>query len=447
MTEEKMMVVLDDDPTGTQTVHGVTVYTDWEEETLKRAFGQADNMFYVLTNSRSFTEEKTKEVHRTIARRLCGAAREWGKDFLLISRGDSTLRGHFPAETQVLKETIEAETGSRFDGEILCPCFLEGGRVTEGDIHYVIEHGHRIPVGETEFAKDAAFGYRSSDLKKYVEEKTEGRYPASSCMSFSAEELAEGDIPELTEKLCRAAGFQKIIVNAADYSALTVFCRVFREAVRKGHRYLLRTAASFPKVLGGISDIPLLTAEQIKDPGNPQGGLVLIGSHVEKSTKQLESLKRLTGKTAFTEFHTDSASEKGNRMEQEAEQAAEAASEQIANGITAVIYTSREAENSRSAEESLSLSVRISEAFTGITGRLSRRPAFIIAKGGITSSDVAGKALHIKQARVMGQIRPGIPVWKCGKESLFPGISLIIFPGNVGEENTLFDIVHELIQE
>ena len=71
-------------------------------------------------------------------------------------------------------------------------------------------------------------------------------------------------------------------------------------------------------------------------------------------------------------------------------------------------------------------------------------PAFVIAKGGITSSDVGTKALAVKRANVLGQIRPGIPVWQTGEESKFPQTPYVIFPGNVGENTTLREAVEVL---
>ena len=58
------------------------------------------------------------------------------------------------------------------------------------------------------------------------------------------------------------------------------------------------------------------------------------------------------------------------------------------------------------------------------------------AKGGITFSGIGTKALKVRRALVMGQIRPGIPVWQTGAESRFPGISYVIFPDNVGEDTS-----------
>lgn len=82
-----------------------------------------------------------------------------------------------------------------------------------------------------------------------------------------------------------------------------------------------------------------------------------------------------------------------------------------------------------------------------LVGRLTVTPAFVIAKGGITSSDVGTKALAVKKANVLGQIRPGIPVWQTGEESRFPSVPYVIFPGNVGDDSTLKEAVEILLKK
>ena len=131
------IVVLDDDPTGVQTVHDVSVYTEWSRESIAAGFAEENRLFYVLTNSRGFTVEQTTQAHREIARTVAGVSRTLGRDYLLISRSDSTLRGHYPLETMLLQEETVKAGGPAADGEILCPFFKEGGRYTLGNVHYV----------------------------------------------------------------------------------------------------------------------------------------------------------------------------------------------------------------------------------------------------------------------------------------------------------------------
>lgn len=441
----KKLVVLDDDPTGVQTVHDVSVYTDWEEESIRKGFEEKEAMFFILTNSRSFSVEETTKVHQDIAARVAKVARELGQDFMIISRGDSTLRGHYPLETQLLADGLTKNEGVVIDGEIICPFFPEGGRYTMDNIHYVKEQDNLVPAGMTEFARDKTFGYKCSDLTEYVEEKTEGKYHKEDCITISLDELNVLDVQGIKEKLMSAQNMAKIIVNAVSYADLKVFCAALVLAMKEGKHYMARTAAAFTKVMGRISDQPLLGREQLEGD-TKNGGIVLIGSHVKKTTDQLNCLKELDGQADFMEFQVNTVFEE-NGLEKEVERTVKAAEEKILSGRTVVIYTSRQllAPENMTPEEKLHISVKISNAVTSIIGKLSVKPKFIIAKGGITSSDVGTKALRVKKARVMGQVKKGIPVWMTGEESKFPGMPYIIFPGNVGEVSTLKEIVEELI--
>lgn len=156
---QKKIIVLDDDPTGVQTVHDISVYTNWEKDTIRQGFEESNNLFYILTNSRGFTTEQTTEAHNAIAEVVDEVAKETGREYIFISRSDSTLRGHYPLETELLKANYEKNTGKTIDGEILCPFFKEGGRFTIDDVHYVKYGEELIPANETEFAKDKTFGY------------------------------------------------------------------------------------------------------------------------------------------------------------------------------------------------------------------------------------------------------------------------------------------------
>ena len=441
----KKLVVLDDDPTGVQTVHDVSVYTDWEEESIRNGFEEKEAMFFILTNSRSFSVEETTKVHQDIAARVAKVARELGQDFMIISRGDSTLRGHYPLETQLLADGLTKNEGVVIDGEIICPFFPEGGRYTMDNIHYVKEQENLVPAGMTEFAKDKTFGYKSSDLTEYVEEKTEGKYHKEDCITISLDELNALDVQGIKDKLMSAQNMAKIIVNAVSYADLKVFCAALVLAMKAGKHYMARTAAAFTKVMGRISDQSLLGRAQLEGD-TKNGGIVLIGSHVKKTTDQLNCLKELDGQADFMEFQVNTVFEE-NGLEKEVERTVKAAEEKILSGRTVVIYTSRQllAPENMTPEEKLQISVKISNAVTSIIGKLSVKPKFIIAKGGITSSDVGTKALRVKKARVMGQVKKGIPVWMTGEESKFPGMPYIIFPGNVGNEETLREIVELLL--
>ena len=248
---DKIIAVLDDDPTGIQTVHNVCAYMDWGVDVLQEAFIRG-KIFFIHTNTRAFGAKKAERINREIMKNLLAASKLTRKDFTVISRGDSTLRGHYPLETQVLREEYEKGTSAKIDAEILIPFFLEGGRYTLGDVHYVLQNGELIPVGETEFAKDSVFVYASSDLKEYVEEKTKGRVKSGEVKSITLDMQRGRKMDEIVEILSPASDFSKIIVNCTSYEELKVFVAALFEAEAKGKRFIFRTAASFVKAYGLI---------------------------------------------------------------------------------------------------------------------------------------------------------------------------------------------------
>ena len=439
------VVVLDDDPTGIQTVHGLYVYTDWSRETFVRGLTSGQPMFFVLTNSRSFSAEETRAVHMEIAEHLAQASLETGRPFLLVSRGDSTLRGHYPLETETLRQTLEAMLPLRYSGEILMPYFQEGGRFTIGDVHYVRTGEQLIPAGMTEFARDSTFPFSSSDLKDWCEERTKGRYPAGEVASISLEELRGLDYGGIVQTLSSLSGFRKLVVNCAHGLDAEVFVTALVQALEEGKEFLIRSAAGLVRALSGVEPRPLLTREELRGADHGTGGLVVVGSHVAKTTGQLERLLREVPHLEPICFQAERVLQPdGGRAEEERVLAC--AERAIRAGTTAVIYTSRQVlVTQQGGAGDLALSTRISRAVSRIVAALSVRPAFLIAKGGITSSDIGVHALGVKRALILGQAAPGVPVWQTGPESKFPGLSYIIFPGNVGEPDTLCRLVRRLL--
>lgn len=441
------IIVLDDDPTGVQTVHDISVYTDWSYESIKKGFLEDCKLFYVLTNSRGFTVEQTTKAHLEIGETVAKVADELGMEYVIVSRGDSTLRGHYPLETELIRQMAEKHGTRKVDGEIICPYFKEGGRFTIDNVHYVKYGDELTPAGETEFAKDRTFGYKSSNLKEYVEEKTEGKYKAADVVDISLDELRALDYEGIEKKLLSVSGFGKIVVNAVDACDLKVFCVALYRAMAKGHSFMFRTAAGFVKEFGAISDKPLLTRKDMVTIDTNAGGIIVVGSHTKKTTSQLEALKTVPG-IEFIEFNSDLVLDE-DQFKEEIASVIKKEEELIQSGTTVAVYTKRKLlslEND-TPEAALVRSVKISDAVQSLVGSLKVTPAFVVAKGGITSSDVGTKALQVKRATVLGQIRPGIPVWQTGEESRFPGIPYIIFPGNVGEETTLKEAVEILLDK
>ena len=443
-SDEHVFVVLDDDPTGVQCVHDVSVYTDWSLASMLEAF-RTEKIFFLLTNSRAMTAEQTAKMHVQIAEIIAEAARQTGKKYLFVSRSDSTLRGHYPLETDILRSCLEQD-GDRIDGEIFVPFFKEGGRYTVDNVHYVRYGDELIPCAETEFARDKTFGYVSSDLREYIEEKTKGACRREDVLCFSLEELRKGDLDGLYEKLMRVSNYQRIIVNAIDYLDLKIFCIVLFRALKQGKTFLFRCAASLVRCLGAISEKNLLKREEMIHGHSGMGGLIVVGSHTDKTNRQLEHLLELEA-TEGIEFQSSSILYGKEKVYTELKRCLMLEEQIIRSGRTAVVYTERELLSipGESKEEALQRSVNISTALVQLVKNLQVRPSFLIAKGGITSADIGVRALGVRKAMVLGQIRPGVPVWQTDGNSRFPDIPYVIFPGNVGEDETLKETAEILL--
>jgi uncharacterized protein YgbK (DUF1537 family) len=454
------LVVLDDDPTGVQTVHDVHVYTNWDIDSIREGFQEDNKLFYILTNSRGMTVEETTRAHKEIAANIAAVSDELNRNYMILSRSDSTMRGHFPLETRLLREGMMAN-GYEIDGEVMCPFFKEGGRFTIGNVHYVKQGDELVPAADTEFALDKTFGYKHSSIPEYIEEKTEGEYPAKDVICISLDDLrkaaqelsvpGEGDpvsptLDKIVSQIVQVSNFNKICVNAIDYVDLKVFSIALYLANQQGKVFEFRTAAGLVKAMGGVSDKPLLERADMVHSDTNYGGVIVVGSHTKKTTAQLEKLLTLEGIEAV-EFDSNKVLEGDEAFYAEVDRCVKEEERIIKSGKTSVCYTKRQLlslEND-TKESALLRSVKISDGVQSLVARLSITPAFVVAKGGITSSDVGTKALQVKRALVLGQIMPGIPVWQTGSRSRFPGIPYVIFPGNVGEEDTLYEAVKKLI--
>lgn len=433
----RTVVVLDDDPTGTQTVHGIPVLTEWSVEALRAELEGNLPAIYILTNSRSLPLPDAQRLNETIGRNLVEASHLSGRAFAVVSRSDSTLRGHFPGEVHALVDALELNE----DGWLIAPFFLEGGRYTINDVHYVADGDHLIPAAETQFARDPTFGYQQSNLRSWVEEKTGGRVSARAVASLPLEAIRLGGPSYVTKRLLGLAKGQMCVVNAASYRDMEVFVLGLLTAEQRGLTYVYRTAASFVRVRAGIPPRPLLTRAELGVTGS-NGALFIVGSHVARTTQQVEQLFSVPAMRRV-EVHVPALLKRRHRL-REIARAAEQCNEAISQGQDVVVYTSRELVNEDGAKSALSIGQEVSEGLVRIMRGITVRPRYTVAKGGITSSDIATRGLNIKRAMVEGQILPGVPVWRSGPESRFPRMPYIVFPGNVGEPESLLQIARKL---
>ncbi|MBX3053038.1 MAG: hypothetical protein KF753_16265 [Caldilineaceae bacterium] len=428
----RTIVALDDDPTGTQTVHDVPVLTGWDVDVLAAELAAKPACFYILTNSRALPAPEAAELGRTIGRNLAAASAQTGRDVAVVSRSDSTLRGHYPAETDALAEGL----GQAVDGTLIVPFFLEGGRYTIDNIHWVAEGDTLVPASQTPYAADKAFGYANSKMTAWVEEKTGGRVRAGDVAAVTLDDLRVGGPDAVRARLQGVSGGQVCVVNCASYRDMEVFVLGLLAAEAAGKRFLYRTAASFVQVRAGLPARPLLTADDLELPPSG-GGLFVVGSYVPKTTAQLHALLAQPG---IVPVEIDVVALLDDRRADTLAAAIRAVDAGLAADQTVALFTSRQLVTVDDHAGSLSIGRRVSDGLIEIVQKISQRPRYLVAKGGITSSDTATGGLGVVRATVAGQILPGIPVWRTGAESRHPGLVYIVFPGNVGGDDALAEV-------
>ena len=435
------LVILDDDPTGTQTVRDIPVLTSWSDEALVAEFSSSCPAFYILTNSRSLTEEHACRLGEDVGRTLVRAAAKAGVRTVVISRSDSTLRGHFPAEVDAVARAMDSSARPY----LIIPFFLEGGRFTVNDIHYVREGKQLVPAACTPFADDAAFGFSHSDLKLWVEEKTGGRIRGGEVRTITLDDIRVGGPVQVARILRETPARGACIVNAAGYRDMEVVVAALLEVEAEGRAFLYRTAASFVRTrIGMEADGRLLDRSAlVSDSGC--GGLFVIGSYVPKTSRQVERLLVETDVLPL-EVQVEALLDPARR-EREICRVVGSADSALRDGYDVAVYTSRKLITGEDGTASLGIGRIVSDSLIAIVRDIPVQPRFLVAKGGITSSDVATRGLGVKRAMVLGQILPGVPVWKLGGETRYPGMSYIVFPGNVGEDGALVEVKRQLEQD
>ncbi|PKA97763.1 uncharacterized protein YgbK (DUF1537 family) [Flavobacteriaceae bacterium MAR_2009_75] len=429
----KSIIVLDDDPTGTQTVYNIPVVTEWSEKTLERELKNSP-IFFILTNSRSLQTEAANELGKLIGKRLKTISERLHKEIAVISRSDSTLRGHYPGEVNALIEGL----GKPRAKHILAPAFFEGGRYTYNDIHYVKEDDVFIPAGETPFAEDNTFGYESSNLRDWIVEKYQGEVSPKQIKGISVKNLRE----ESTYSLAKVLAEEKtthIVVNATSKSDLQIMALT---CLQHEGPLIYRTGASFVNALSGIAEKPCLTKEEVLGKNETGGALVIVGSYVPKTTQQLEYLKD-NGDVTLLELDVTTVNDPVTFLQQLNRLTIQIDKAILANK-NVVLYTSRTIIKGNTKAESLEIVNKVSEGLITIVQKLSHRPKYILAKGGITSSDIATKGLAVRRAKVLGQVLKGVPVWLLDEDAKFPDLPYIVFPGNVGDKKAVYELIELL---
>jgi uncharacterized protein YgbK (DUF1537 family) len=423
LSSSPKIIVLDDDPTGSQTVHGCLLLTRWDVDTLLLGLEDAAPIFFVLTNTRALSPIEAAAITREACQNLkLALARSAVTEFLVVSRSDSTLRGHYPIETDVIAEEL-----GPFDAHFLTPAFFEGGRITRDSIHYLIVNGQPTPVDQTEFARDSVFGYSTAYLPDYVAEKTKGRIAADQVERVLLADLrATG--PNLTDRLLALTDNHCVAVDGEIQADLDCFAAAVLVAAGQGKRFLFRSAASLLTALAQLPPQPIAPAEMARYVRGNRPGVVIVGSHVQKTTEQLGQLLADPGS-------------RDRLLTQILDQINQGYDQQL----VPVVYTSRGELQFPDSQTRLDFGVRVSTFLMAIVQGLPEDIGFLISKGGITSNDTLSLGLGLRTARLLGQILPGVSAVRTDADHpRYPNLPVVLFPGNVGDANALATAVLRL---
>ena len=439
------IIIFDDDPTGSQTVYGCPLLLNWDEESLEKAFKQPSQLIFILANTRSLSsalaDKKIREICSSLKRFFIrqGYSKD---DYFYISRGDSTLRGHGVLEPETLAEEL-----GPFHATFHIPAFFEGGRTTEDGIHYL----NGIPVHMTDFGRDKIFGFSTSDLAQWIEEKSSGKIEVENILHLEIKQLDmafqnDDGFESLLSFLSKLENNISVVVDAKLPQHLEILARAIKK-ISKEKRFLFRTAASFINALSGLppnpkstSDLVSLKSKNIDFEYKP--GLIMVGSHVQLATDQLEILlkeKSCEGleipvrKLAYI-FVLDEC----QQLILEFEGILLSQIESILDRKKIpVLYTTREEMQFSSNSERMNFGLELAEFMAILVGKITNKLGYIISKGGITTQLLLQKGLNLDQVNLQGQILPGLSIVKSMSDQ--NKLPVITFPGNLGNDKTLLE--------
>lgn len=439
---DRRLVVFDDDPTGSQTVWGCPLLLRWDPASLRQALEHPSPLLFLITNSRALGPEEARTRLEAISDALAlvlAERQQAGRPLQvqLISRGDSTLRGHCPLELEVLQRRF-----GPFAATFVVPAFLQGGRTTEGGVHRL----HGQPVHETAFARDGLFGYRSSHLPSWLEERSGGRLRAASVPVLGlalleaawAEPMGAG-AAALDAWLATLAPGGLVAVDATRAEQLRAFVAALGRL--PGRRWLFQCAASLIDALADLGPQPLAPAglaalRRRGADGEPLPGLVLVGSHVPLADRQLAHLLDQPG--------CDGVEVPVDRLQDAAATLEAALVRSLDRGRTPVLYSSRGERLAGQGEARRSLGQTLAGLMARLAGRLAPRLGYVISKGGITSHTLLADGLDLAWVALQGQLSPGLSLVLVPDEPRLraagiSGLPVLTVPGNLGDASTLTD--------
>ena len=430
------LIVIDDDPTGSQTVHSCPLLLSWRVETLVEGLQHPAKVLFILANTRALPHRDAEARLREVCGNLRQALNRLNlKDWQLVSRGDSTLRGHFPLDAQVLSQEL-----GPFAVLFLLPAFLPGGRTTVGGRHFL----HGQPVHRSSYARDSRFAYGTSSLAAWVEQKSGGRIPQRTVTA-----IHWGDKAGPGQRLSRLASLPPgavVTVDASEPEHLRRFGQLMQQRRRQGHRDLCWGAASLINALVDPGPQTLSHGDwaglRRRDERGPQPGVILVGSHQPGADRQLAQLL-----TAPSVQGLEIPVEHPRQTTAPPHRALAAALGQALHRErrTVVLYTGRGERLRGDGAGQLVLARTIAQLQETLLAPLRSSLGYVISKGGSTSDTLLRHGLGLDRVLLRGQVMPGISLVQPLTPRGQAGLPVICVPGNMGADETLLDL-HRLME-
>ena len=319
------------------------------------------------------------------------------------------------------------------------PALPAAGRITRDGRHWLVRGGRRIPLDQTEFAGDGEFSYRTSRLLDWAEERSGGFFRAADGIEIGLEEIRSGEgADRVTDALLEAAAADRpsvVVPDAETMQHLETIAAGLREAWLSEPGIVVRCAPTFASILSGAG-----ATEPASLPPIERGLLVVVGSHVPMSSAQLAGLAAARP-GALVEV--DPVDLLGEAAETAVGVAVERARALLDRDRLAVVATTRALAPGALGHAA---GMRVARGLASMVDRLRDAHDVLLSKGGVTSAVNVRDGLHAERAQIVGPVAPGVSLWLAheGGGGLRP---VIVFPGNVGEEDTLAELVDRLLGE
>ena len=437
------IIIIDDDPTGSQTVNGCNLILRWDYETLLKGLKDSSNLLFILANTRSLSKEDVK----IRLKEICSALREImnhssfaEEDFVLISRGDSTLRGHNFIEPYIINELL-----GPFDATFYIPAFIEGNRTTVNGNHFV----DNIPIHKTIFSKDKIFGFNTSNIKELIYEQSNYQLDFNNVENIFIKdfEVLETNQPsKLFMHIEKLKNNKKVIVDSMDYSQLDKFSSIVKSLLKK-KKFLFRSAASFISSLSNVKQIQKdhIYFSQLRRKNNndeAMKGLIVVGSHVELSTLQLNkvldiSLCQPIEINVFKLYEFFKLGDNLNQINSLKELILNSIRQNLSRDSIPVLYTSREIISPTNENDLIHFQLFLSAFIAKIVSAVKNEIGYLISKGGITTNAIISEGLKADSVYLEGQILPGVSLVTFNLLKQKGKLPIVTFPGNMGNKMSL----------